>query len=254
MTLKLSTCLRNKLTGLQATPKAILTEALSGGAMAYVDNVGEPDSITDAGSAFITAGFSINDLIYTYDSTTAANDLSGVALITVVAGTVTVVTGTVNTAEGFDTGTVMVSCTGGSLKDVFQDSVLRLYSGSAPSTADAVVSGTEICKITVSSGAFVAGAFANGLEFGAAALGVIAKNSEVWSGIGINGGGTAGYFRLNANATDTGVVDTTYVYPRIQGTIGTSGADLNMSSTTITTGATYTIDTFSLTLPEYYGA
>jgi len=253
MTLKLSTGMRDKLLGFQAVPKGVIYEALHTSNIAYVDGGGSDDTITDDGSNFLTDGFAVNDLLYSYQSATPGNDLSGVVCTAAVAGTLSFATGTLAGAEGFDPETILMSFKGGSLKEVFMDGVLRIYSGSAPSTADAAVSGTLLCEITVSSGAFVHGTAANGLEFGDAASGVIAKASgETWSGVGIGGGGTAGYFRLVGNASDTGVLSTTL--PRIQGTIGTSGADLNMTSTTITVGATYTIDTFQLTLPEYYGA
>ncbi|HBF44016.1 MAG TPA: hypothetical protein DDW42_10405 [Desulfobacteraceae bacterium] len=146
----------------------------------------------------------------------------------------------------------MVACKGGSIKDIFHDGVLRIYSGTQPSDADQAVAGTLLLEITESAGAFAAGEFANGLEFGAAAAGAISKAAaETWQDTGISSG-TAGWFRLCANPTDAGASSTTL--PRIDGSIGSSGADLNMSSTTIVVGSTYTIDTFTLTMPEYYGA
>ena len=114
------------------------------------------------------------------------------------------------------------------------------------------LAGTLLLEVSVDAGAFVAGAFDNGLEFGDAAAGIIAKAAgETWQDAGL-AAGTAGYFRLVANPTDNGALST--ALPRIDGSVGTSGADLNMSSTSISVGSTYTIDTFQLTLPEYYGA
>lgn len=252
MALKLSTGLRNKMLGMVAIPKAVYSEEIGGGNMAFVDGGASEDTITDDASGFVTAGFSPGDLIYVYGSTTAANDLVGVELTAVAAGTLTFATGSVNTAEAFAATTFIVCCKGGSLKDVFKDGVLKIYSGSQPSSPDSAVSGTLLVTVTLSSGAFVAGAFGNGLEFGDAASGAISKASgATWSGAAV-ASGTAGYFRLCANATDAGGASTTL--PRIDGSIGTSGADLNMSSTTITSGQTYTIDTFTITLPQYYGA
>ena len=254
MSLKLSTCLRNKLLGMQAVPVFTFNENYP--AVSVIAYETATTILTDAAYSFITNNVAPGMLLYTVGSTTAGNDISDEPITGVVAATLTLAGATfTNFSEPWVPGTTGVVCTGGSLKDVFMDGVLRIYTGSAPASADTAVSGTLICEITVSSGAFVAGAFDNGLEFGAAASGVIAKAAaETWSGVGINGGGTAGYFRLVGNAADTGVLDSGYIYPRIQGTIGTSGADLNMTSTTITVGATYTIDTFQLTLPEYYGA
>jgi hypothetical protein len=85
----------------------------------------------------------------------------------------------------------------------------------------------------------------NSLRFGSAAAGALAKNADVWSGVGL-ANGVAGYFRL-VNSQDTGLLSTTDI--RIQGTISTSGADLNMSSLNIALGATQTIDQFQLTFP-----
>jgi hypothetical protein len=60
--------------------------------------------------------------------------------------------------------------------------------------------------------------------------------------------GTAGYFRFVA-VGDTGVLSTTQA--RLQGTIATAGADLNLSSVNLTSGADQTIDAANFTLPTY---
>jgi len=250
MALKLSTGLRDKMLGMVAIPKAVMSIGISGSTFAYVDDAGG-DSITHAGNGFVTAGLSPGDLIYTYGSTTGANNMAGVECLTVAAGTITFAAGAFTTDEAFATTTHLVACKGGSLKDVFKDGILRIYSGTQPTNADTAFAGTLLLSVTAASGAFVAGAFGNGLEFGAAATGAISKNAEVWSGAAA-ASGTSGWFRLMANATDASGASTSL--PRVDGSIGTSGADLNMSSTTITSGQTYTIDTFTLTLPSYYGA
>ena len=85
----------------------------------------------------------------------------------------------------------------------------------------------------------------NSLRFGSPAAGTLAKNADVWSGVGL-ANGVAGYFRL-VTSQDGGLLSTTDI--RIQGTISTSGADLNMSSLNIALGATQTIDQFQLTFP-----
>ena len=131
-------------------------------------------------------------------------------------------------------------------KTIFTDSVLEIYSGSAPATADDAETGTKLCRITVSSGTFTAGSAAAGLEFGTPSAGVIAKASaEVWSGVNL-ATGTAGYYRLYSNAYSTG---SSASHIRLQGTVGTSGADMTVASTAFTSGATTTVDTFSITLP-----
>jgi hypothetical protein len=239
--------------GMVAIPKAVISEGISGGNIAFVDGGAGEDSITDDGTGFVAAGFSIGDLIYVYGATTAGNNLAGVELTGVAAGAITFATATVAVGgEAAPATAHIIACKGGSLKDVFKDGILKIYSGSQPTNADTAASGTLLVSITLSSGAWVAGAFGNGLEFGTAASGSISKASgATWSGAAV-ASGTAGWFRLYANATDAGGASTSL--PRIDGSVGTSGADLNMSSTTITSGQTYTIDTFTITLPSYYGA
>jgi len=132
------------------------------------------------------------------------------------------------------------------LKGLFTDGVLRIYSGIQPTSADDAETGTLLCEITVSSGVFTPGSPDNGLEFGAPAAGTISKASgEVWSGVA-TATGTAGWFRFYANARTTGASTTA---ARFDGSVSTSGAQLNMSSTAITAGATTTIDSFAVTLP-----
>jgi hypothetical protein len=64
--------------------------------------------------------------------------------------------------------------------------------------------------------------------------------------------GTVGYVRIEGVTTPTGtsVSDTTNKqYFRIQGTVGTSGADYNMNSTAVTAGATTDITDGDFTVP-----
>jgi len=136
--------------------------------------------------------------------------------------------------------------TDGCLKDLMQDGIIDIYSGSQPASADAAETGTLLVRITVASGAFTSGVATNGIELGGAASGVIAKNSDVWSGVAL-AAGTAGWFRWYANTVVTGLVTTTGL--RLDGTCGTSAAQLILSNVSIVTGATVTIDTFSITLP-----
>lgn len=250
MAVRISTGFRDKWAGLQATTCA----SFQGVTGAFVDGGGSADTITDSGNGFITNGFAPNQILFCKGSTTSANDtaVTGAVIQSVTAGTITLLTGIVNTAEAFAAATIITASKGGSLRDIFMDGVLRIYTGSQPTTADAAATGTLLLEITESAGAFVAGAFANGLEFGAASSGSISKSSsETWSDSGITSG-TAGWWRFCANAADAGSASTTLA--RIDGNVGTSGADLNMSTVSIVAGAPYTITTFTLNLPAYYGA
>jgi hypothetical protein len=123
-------------------------------------------------------------------------------------------------------------------KTLLDASRLKIYSGAAPADADSA-EGT----LLVSIGSAHADTHCHFLA--SAVAGVLSKDANVWSGVA-SATGTATYFRLVVN-TDTGVSSTTEI--RMQGTIGTSGADLNMSSVAIVSAATQTIDTFDLTMP-----
>lgn len=245
MTLRLSTGLRDKLLGNSAPSMALIVA----NTIAFVDGGVGSDTITDSGDGFVTAGFVVGDEITV--SGTVSNDgtytLTGVA-----AGTLTVATDSL-TDESTGTVFAIAAAQGGSLKDTMRNGRLVLYTGSQPATADDAVT-SPLVTITESSGDFTAGEEDNGLEFGDADDGELSKASgETWSGEA-TATGTAGWFRFYGNATDAGAEDTAGTLPRIDGSVGTSGADLNMSSTSITSGATYTIDSFKLTLPYQYGA
>lgn len=85
----------------------------------------------------------------------------------------------------------------------------------------------------------------NGLFLALAANGAIEKHaSQIWSGLGISEG-TAGWFRFYGSATDAGGSSATL--PRADGRIATSGAEMNLSNTSIVVGATQSITTFSIT-------
>lgn len=141
----------------------------------------------------------------------------------------------------------MMTATGGaSFAEAMADGTLHIYSGAQPTTADDAETGTLLVRITLSSGAFTSGVATNGIEFGDATGGAVGKKSgEVWSGVAI-ASGTAGWFRFYANTVGTGASSSAV---RFDGSCGTSGAQCNMGSTTITLDGTVTIDTVNVTLP-----
>lgn len=141
----------------------------------------------------------------------------------------------------FSTGLRNALLATGSLKGALDGGFIDIYGGAAPSTADAAVGGaTKLCRVSVNS-------TATGLSFAAAATsGVLSKNAaEVWSGVNL-ASGTATWFRFVA-AADDGTESTTA--PRIQGTVASAGADLNMGNTALVSGQTQPIDSFSVALP-----
>jgi hypothetical protein len=85
----------------------------------------------------------------------------------------------------------------------------------------------------------------NCLYFGPPTTGVIAVIGTI-SGTNL-ATGIAMYFRW-VRPWDSGILSTTDI--RIQGTISTSGSDLDMTNTTLTVGAPTTIDSYTLTDPK----
>jgi len=256
MTLRLSTGARNKL----LSANALVSAWAIGADFSMVDGGAGADTITRSTGSFITDGFAPHDILNLEGATTAANDaaVTGAVIQNVEALTLTLLTGIVNTAEAFAAATVLCCCRGAALQEIFRDGVLRLYSGTQPASADSAPNGTLLMEITLSAGTFAHGAFANGLEFGEAASGVIAKLAgETWQGTGLTAAGAspgtaAQSFRFCANPTDAGGSSTTLA--RIDGSVGTSGTDLVLTTANIIDGVTQTIDTFQLTMAAYYGA
>jgi len=117
--------------------------------------------------------------------------------------------------------------------------------GRYPGVDLTITEDTSTGGLTVTVGAAVAAVAVNTLKLAAPAAGVISKNTDTWSGVGLVAG-TASHFRL-VTSSDANTDNTTDL--RIQGTVSTSGADLNMSNINITVGPTVTIDTFALTEP-----
>jgi len=117
-----------------------------------------------------------------------------------------------------------------------------VVTGAVVTTAGGGITSTDVALGTEVAGT----ANVNGLTYGGAVAGVLSKGSGVWSGTNLLTG-TASYFRLYGSVADTLALSTTLI--RVQGTCGTSGADYIMSSTTLTSGYTHTVDGFTLTLP-----
>lgn len=129
----------------------------------------------------------------------------------------------------------------GSVKSLMDGGKIKIYSGPVPATADAAIgSATLLCTVSLDS-------TATGVNFDtAAANGVLSKApAEVWSGVNSNTGTPAWY--RHVTSADDGTESTTAY--RIQGTVGVAGADLNLSSNTLTEGATQTIDYYSIAWP-----
>lgn len=128
---------------------------------------------------------------------------------------------------------------GGSLKATLDGGEIRIYSGTVPADADASI-GSATLLVTIKNGG-------SGINFASsAASGVLNKAAaETWSGTNA-ATGTASFFRHVLSADD-GSSSSSAV--RIQGTTAVAGADLNLTSVSLTSGATQTIDFYSVAMP-----
>jgi hypothetical protein len=129
---------------------------------------------------------------------------------------------------------------------------LRGRPGTGVTTAAVTATLTTVTATYVNMGSGVAGiAPVNALNLATPSLGIITKpTNQVWNFQGV-AAGTAGWFRFYSSDTaDTGLLLTGAPwYPRLDGSIATSGADLNLSQIVIAVASSNTIDTFSLTVP-----
>lgn len=149
---------------------------------------------------------------------------------------------TIKLSTGLRNG--MLGTTG--FSEIFANGIIEIYSGAQPATADAATTGTLLGTVTLASGAFTPGTATNGLTWAAPASGAVTKSTDLWQFTGV-AAATAGWFRLKGNALDSNGVSTTL--PRLDGNIGSSGADMNLSNLSIAVGAITTLDTFSFSIP-----
>jgi hypothetical protein len=115
---------------------------------------------------------------------------------------------------------------------------------------DSTMVGGDLAGADVNLGTAAAGvANVNGLTFSGSVTGALSK-AGVWSGV-VLATGTAGYFRMTGSVADDWLVDAApWTRIRLQGTCGTSGADYNMNTTSLTQSATHTMDSWVETLNE----
>ncbi len=240
MALRLSTGLRNAILDKKATANNLITatdisfeDGTGTGGRDRILSVGEDLSVFPKRSKITVSGSTSNDGSYeVLASATGYIEIAAASLTSEIAGDQVILAG----------------ATGGSISDLFQNAVIDVYSGTQPTTADLTeTSGSvKLVTITLSSGAFVSGSSTNGINFGEVSSGVLSKESgETWSGVGL-ANGTAGWFRLYDNSYTTGASSTAV---RLDGSVASSGAQFNMTNTTVVTGATSTVDSVSLTLP-----
>lgn len=104
---------------------------------------------------------------------------------------------------------------------------IKVYTGSQPATANDAETGTLLATFTLADPAF-----------GNAATGVASLTSVPRTTTGL-AAGTAGWFRLE-DSTGANILD---------GSVGTSGADLILNTTTISVGVSVEITSGTVTMP-----
>lgn len=104
--------------------------------------------------------------------------------------------------------------------------LLRIYDGSRPATGAAITTQVLLAELTCGT------PFAAAASAGALTLGTITQDSSA------NASGTASWFRIVASNGTTFVLD---------GNVGTSGSDLNLTTTTITITQPVQVSSFVIT-------
>jgi hypothetical protein len=105
--------------------------------------------------------------------------------------------------------------------------LLRIYDGSRPATGGAAT--TLLAELTC-----------NATFAAAAAAGVLTLNA-ITADASANATGTATWFRIVQSDGSTHVLD---------GDVGTAGSDMNLNSTSITSGGSVSITSFTITAPN----
>ena len=230
---RLSTGLRNALMGAKSTITATTLSTTA------------PDTISDSGKGLLAVGFRPGDTLTTSGWTDAANN--GICTVISVAsdGASMVIAGlTLATEVAGDLVTIIANSKG--FKDIFKNGVIRVYSGTEPADVDADEgAGALLLEITKASAAFTPGIAINGLNFDAIVDGKLSKNADIWSDAG-RANGTAAWYRMYDNGRITGSSSTA---KRCQGRISTSGTTFILSSTSVKSGATTTLDVANFTMP-----
>lgn len=111
--------------------------------------------------------------------------------------------------------------------------LLKIYAGTVPTDADtALGAATLLATLTFSSDAFGDAADAS--------PGATSTAASITSDSSADNTGTAAFYRIT-NAAGTVIT---------QGTVGTSGANINFNTVSFVSGATISVTSFTMTMPE----
>lgn len=139
----------------------------------------------------------------------------------------------------------MMGTAGKNFRELLQNGWMDIYTGSQPVTADLVETGTKLCRISSTCGTAVE----DGLKFGTAASGILPIGTPAWQGV-VAAAGVAGWFRYYGSSGTGGATGSNGTAIRFDGSIGVSGADLNLSHTSLTLSSILTITSVNITQPK----
>jgi hypothetical protein len=129
----------------------------------------------------------------------------------------------------------------GPVRQALANSVIRLYSGAVPASADSALGGGNVllCEITDEAGSFNFDTVASG--------GALTKQPDALLEGEVLASGVATFYR-HVLPADVGAASTAAI--RIQGTVGLAGTDMELSSTTLVAGASQRLSSHTVVLLE----
>jgi hypothetical protein len=140
------------------------------------------------------------------------------------------------------TGLRNAMLSGVGLKDALDGGKILVYAGTKPASADAAI-GAAVLLVTITIGGV-----GTGINFDTAAAGGAINKAplETWKGTNVADG--AAVFYRHVAAGDDGTLSASAM--RLQGNVGSSGSDLNLTAGTgLTTGIETPVDSYSVELP-----
>lgn len=135
-----------------------------------------------------------------------------------------------------------------SFDSIFRYSVMRLYTGAQPASADAAVTGTLLAEVTRDGGAFTHGFATNSLEWVRTGIYALKNPAHTWTMTGI-ATGVAGWLRLSGNALDDG--SPSLILPRLDCAVSLAGGggEVILAPLTITVSEQRPFDGFWYAIP-----
>lgn len=131
-------------------------------------------------------------------------------------------------------------------RGIYHLSIIDLYSGTQPTSADAAPTGTLLASVTVDGAAYNESNGTNGLQFDTPAAGVIGKPSAAsWEYTGI-AAGTVGWARLRTKG-DSKAVDNAAAYPRVDLAVGITSGELRLSVVDLQVGTPGVLTSVAIT-------